>query len=840
MATATIGTSSRDYSTPQAWESAVDGSLTEEEIGEMYADSDFTASVTFAGSTTSASNHMTLRAASADEHAGVPASTDVRFTGAQNGGEFIDIDDTFTEIEGIQFHDYSPSSTWTSGAAIRAPASGYTNMQANIHRCIFYDTSAPASGSTVSGTTCYRQIYVHNNLFINCYGEQYGDGGYSTSHIYNNSFYNCGDSGDNHIGPGSGSGNEIKNNVCIGRIAGSDDLIDEGSHTEDYNAVSDTSVGNTNDIQSVTAANNYTDAANDDLSIKNSSADIYEAGTDLGTTREYDKDIVGTNRTGTWSIGAFAPTAGGDVTVNPAVIAADFTVQTETVTTGATITGTLAAADFTPQAPTVAISISVSPSVLAADFTIPAPSITTGATISGTLAAADFTIHAPTVSAISSVTVTPGVIAADFTMPAPAVGSGAICSPTTLACEFTVQTETATGGALYTGTLLSATFSMPVITITVPPTVVSPSVIAADFTPQAPTVSFGADVTTSLLSNEVTLQTPTITGDAPVTASLLSCDFTEYAPTVTATQSVTVSPAVLACDFSIYAVDVSTAGNITVSPNNVSVYFPDWGLVTTQPTITGGASFTNTVLNADFTIHAVASVTTGADIGMSEAQGTFTLYAPTVSTTQFVTVSPSVVNGDFTTYAPTVTGTGGGGAIAALELLETSFTIHTPLVTGQIYQSSGTAISPVLDMGGPVNWAGLLYNTSGGEELNGTSVSIAISTSSDGTTFSDYTDVASAVSTRYAKIKFTLNADSTGDYTPIVDDMQIVADLVSEDVPTVAGFINDDIRLSSTNSVYLGDRQTEGTWRFRREGDDLAFERLESGTWVEKGLMTAV
>ena len=42
------------------------------------------------------------------------------------------------------------------------------------------------------------------------------------------------------------------------------------------------------------------------------------------------------------------------------------------------------------------------------------------------------------------------------------------------------------------------------------------------------------------------------------------------------------------------------------------------------------------------------------------------------------------------------------------------------------------------------------------------------------------------------------------------------------------------IELSLTSSIYLGDPDTNGTWRIRINGNDLVFERLESGTWNEK------
>jgi hypothetical protein len=47
-----------------------------------------------------------------------------------------------------------------------------------------------------------------------------------------------------------------------------------------------------------------------------------------------------------------------------------------------------------------------------------------------------------------------------------------------------------------------------------------------------------------------------------------------------------------------------------------------------------------------------------------------------------------------------------------------------------------------------------------------------------------------------------------------------------------------DIQMTSGNAFYLGDKDTDGTWRIVRENDNLVFERRESGTYVNKSTMT--
>ncbi len=46
--------------------------------------------------------------------------------------------------------------------------------------------------------------------------------------------------------------------------------------------------------------------------------------------------------------------------------------------------------------------------------------------------------------------------------------------------------------------------------------------------------------------------------------------------------------------------------------------------------------------------------------------------------------------------------------------------------------------------------------------------------------------------------------------------------------------MNDDIASDEGKAFYFGDPNTEGTWRIIRTGDNLSFQRLESGEWVFK------
>jgi len=41
-----------------------------------------------------------------------------------------------------------------------------------------------------------------------------------------------------------------------------------------------------------------------------------------------------------------------------------------------------------------------------------------------------------------------------------------------------------------------------------------------------------------------------------------------------------------------------------------------------------------------------------------------------------------------------------------------------------------------------------------------------------------------------------------------------------------------------TSGIYLGDPNTDGSWRIRIDGVNLVFERREGGSWIWKGEIT--
>lgn len=57
--------------------------------------------------------------------------------------------------------------------------------------------------------------------------------------------------------------------------------------------------------------------------------------------------------------------------------------------------------------------------------------------------------------------------------------------------------------------------------------------------------------------------------------------------------------------------------------------------------------------------------------------------------------------------------------------------------------------------------------------------------------------------------------------------------------PTSKLDVAGDIEIGDANALYYGDPTTNDTWRTVRSGDDLSFQRREGGSYVEKGAFTA-
>lgn len=95
----------------------------------------------------------------------------------------------------------------------------------------------------------------------------------------------------------------------------------------------------------------------------------------------------------------------------------------------------------------------------------------------------------------------------------------------------------------------------------------------------------------------------------------------------------------------------------------------------------------------------------------------------------------------------------------------------------------------------------------------------------------NYITAVSAV--RYAK----LAVDDADDYFHLSrQDTNILGFKIDMPISTSSIFnTSSDINGSSTSTFYFGDSATDGTWRIVRDGNNLSFQRRESGAYVEKG-----
>ena len=56
---------------------------------------------------------------------------------------------------------------------------------------------------------------------------------------------------------------------------------------------------------------------------------------------------------------------------------------------------------------------------------------------------------------------------------------------------------------------------------------------------------------------------------------------------------------------------------------------------------------------------------------------------------------------------------------------------------------------------------------------------------------------------------------------------------------TAIGVLSTDISIPTANYLYIGPSGSNGSWRMYVSGNNLVFERRESGSWNEKGAITA-
>jgi hypothetical protein len=366
MATVTksIGTSSRDYSTINAWEADLNSnsiySNGDTAVGEMYADS------TFTGATSTIENGSAIGGSASSDLASIKLTVhaDSRHDGTAESGALLKP----TSGSG---HDVGIIKIAVDNVTIEWLDISMDSLDStNTNRCIFLDSGVgnctirnmlmhdkggnPGSSgpsvivSTQAAGTSDNWYFLNNIIYsivetsndsssaIMCRAFQ------GNLYIYNNTIYLIQANGGSKDAVGIRCGNDadttanIKNNIVSNLVASDKKYgywIDNGSATlNSANNLSDNTVDSAHSAEDFGRSANdstaltgktlaeisfvSTSAGSEDLHIDEDS-DCVDAGADLGTTGGVEIDINGRNRDSngdTWDIGAHELVADDDTT----------------------------------------------------------------------------------------------------------------------------------------------------------------------------------------------------------------------------------------------------------------------------------------------------------------------------------------------------------------------------------------------------------------------------------------------------------------------------------------------------------------------------------------------
>lgn len=309
--TKSIGTSSRDYSTLQAWEDALPVSLTVDgnsQVGECYNDSQFTASLTISGQTTDATNSITLKCASGQSfYDNANKTTNALKYNQSNGvgvsaGAFgtavINIVSLNVTIDGLQVKN-----TQTSGNGF------ITASSTHVIKNVIAEAPGGGTGSGVFNSTPGKFINV---LAVNNNGSVGFVSLGSNSEYYNCTAVQTNRAADSGKGFRGNYDTPIAKNCASFNFAGGS--FGSGfSASSNYNAGDDTNPPGANSVPSLTYTSQFVDTSTGDFrAIGTGSLD--GAGT-RDATNTADLDIVKQDRStstptiGCWEVIASTPIA---------------------------------------------------------------------------------------------------------------------------------------------------------------------------------------------------------------------------------------------------------------------------------------------------------------------------------------------------------------------------------------------------------------------------------------------------------------------------------------------------------------------------------------------------
>ena len=318
-------TTVRTFATPTAFEAELDNTdffpASSDAVADMYDDSAFSDSQVLIDSGTGLTS-VTLKAASGEEHGGVPGAG-VRFTSTANDERIYRTAAVTVNILDIEVDVSGGDQNNQKGVIASNKAA--TNLIMKVARCIVHDI---AGGGNVKGIGQYRgAMTIENCLVFDIISDETStawgisaDDQYRNAVINNNTVYNIGC--DNEGASADPYGiifeddpqHTVQNNLVGGVFTdGSGDAYDY-SHTSPSNATV-----NTNASEDATApdpitgnpivpADEFNSIGGEEFWLKDTDAESYGAGTDLGA--DYGEDLSGFNRHtddtyDPWDVGCF-------------------------------------------------------------------------------------------------------------------------------------------------------------------------------------------------------------------------------------------------------------------------------------------------------------------------------------------------------------------------------------------------------------------------------------------------------------------------------------------------------------------------------------------------------
>jgi len=318
----------------------------------------------------------------------------------------------------------------------------------------------------------------------------------------------------------------------------------------------------------------FTDYANGDFSVKNSSSVLYDAAS---ATYAPADDIIGTERPqgSADDIGAFElSSAGVSVTVTPSQPSADSRELTLSI-----------------HAPTIKVDHIATPGANSLSISLQTPTVTPVTLVSPSTQSLNLTLQTPTISAVKNITITPSSLSIVLALAAPVVRAGATISPSALGLTLSLQSPSIGIGILTTPSALALTLNQHAPSI-LNDRVVFPSTLALNaslqtpsinvdhliqvatalgltLTLQAPSPVIGVEISPAALGLTVALASPSIAHDRVVFPASLGITIETVAPSILYDR--VVFPDALGLNLSLPVPSASATVIISVSALNLTL-----------------------------------------------------------------------------------------------------------------------------------------------------------------------------------------------------------------------------------------------------------------------------